>query len=323
MKNTTAKILAPAACLSFFLSAAAMLARLEPFYTGFYSFAWWSYILAAQAFLHLRKGRSLLFESPARFLLLLPLSTAVWLVFEALNFRLSNWHYINIPSDLAARWPGYPIAYSTVLPGIFTTMALLDFAGILRNHRIKPLGNPAGLYRPFIITGLLFLVLPLLWPNFFFPLIWGAFIFLLEPLNHRYGAPSLLRDWQNGSLRNFYLLMLSGALCGLLWEFWNYWAGAKWIYTVPYVGWLKIFEMPLLGFLGFPPFAVECFTMTSAFFLLISKIKAKYPPRAAAALFFAATLLAVISALFVFAGIDRFTIISYRDVTFFTFSPRP
>ena len=36
---------------------------------------------------------------------------------------------------------------------------------------------------------------------------------------------------------------------------------AKWIYTVPGLSDWKLFEMPVLGFLGFPPFALECFTM--------------------------------------------------------------
>jgi hypothetical protein len=47
----------------------------------------------------------------------------------------------------------------------------------------------------------------------------------------------------------------------VLWEFWNYWAGAKWHYTVPIMENLKIFEMPVPGYLGFPAFALECFTM--------------------------------------------------------------
>ena len=28
-------------------------------------------------------------------------------------------------------------------------------------------------------------------------------------------------------------LLAAGLICGLLWEFWNYWGGAKWIYNVP------------------------------------------------------------------------------------------
>ena len=56
-------------------------------------------------------------------------------------------------------------------------------------------------------------------------------------------------------------LVLSGFLCGMLWEFWNYWSRAKWHYTVPIMEHLKIFEMPVPGYLGFPAFALECFTM--------------------------------------------------------------
>jgi len=46
------------------------------------------------------------------------------------------------------------------------------------------------------------------------------------------------------------------AACGLVWEGLNFWAGAKWVYHVPYWEHVKIFEMPLLGFLGFGPFAI-------------------------------------------------------------------
>jgi hypothetical protein len=56
-------------------------------------------------------------------------------------------------------------------------------------------------------------------------------------------------------------LLTSGALCGVLWEFWNYWALTRWTYSVPYVSHLKVFEMPALGYLGFPPFALECYAM--------------------------------------------------------------
>ncbi len=56
-------------------------------------------------------------------------------------------------------------------------------------------------------------------------------------------------------------LLLSGLLCGLLWEFWNYWSRTKWHYTVPIMEHVRLFEMPLPGYLGFPAFAVECFAM--------------------------------------------------------------
>ena len=84
---------------------------------------------------------------------------------------------------------------------------------------------------------------------------------MLEPINYRWGGKSILRDWEKGSLRKFYLLLTAGCICGFLWEFWNFWATTKWIYTVPFFEELKLFEMPVLGFFGFPPFAVECYVI--------------------------------------------------------------
>ena len=86
--------------------------------------------------------------------------------------------------------------------------------------------------------------------------VWLGFIFLLDPINARLGGDSLMADRPR-----IYALLASGLLCGVLWELWNYWAGAKWHYTVPILENWKIFEMPLPGYLGFPPFALECFTM--------------------------------------------------------------
>jgi len=145
-KRTLAHFLMPAACLVFGISTLAMLSGFEPFYSSYYSLAWWSYIIFIESFLYCRGARSLLFENPGKFLLLLPLSTTVWLVFEALNFRLSDWHYLNMPSDTVVRWTGYLVAYSTVLPGIFSTTALLEFTGVLKNSKAPPISDPQVLH---------------------------------------------------------------------------------------------------------------------------------------------------------------------------------
>jgi hypothetical protein len=320
-KRILAFLLMIAACMLFAASTLAMLYGFEPFYSSYYSFAWWSYIIFVESFLYRRGGRSLLYENSRKFLLLLPLSATIWLLFEALNFRLLDWHYINIPSNTLVRWTGYPSAYSTVLPGIFSTKALLEFLGIAGNLRTAPLSDPRRLYKPFTFAGILFVILPLAWPEYFFPLIWLAFVFLLEPVNHKAGTLSLLRDLEKGVPGNLILLLLSGAFCGLLWETWNFWAGAKWVYSLPHLGFLKIFEMPLLGFLGFPPFAVECYTMTASFFLLISKIGEKHPTVRALGIYTAVAALMLLFDLLVLTGIDRFTVMSFQN--FIPFGPRP
>jgi hypothetical protein len=88
-----------------------------------------------------------------------------------------------------------------------------------------------------------------------------GFIFLLDPINARHGAESLRGDLRARHPWRLVNLMIAGLVCGLVWEFWNYWANTKWVYTVPVPPDVKLFEMPLLGYLGFPAFAVECFVM--------------------------------------------------------------
>jgi hypothetical protein len=91
-------------------------------------------------------------------------------------------------------------------------------------------------------------------------------------VNYRLGAPSLLKEWERGSLRKTALLMTSGLLCGIFWEFWNFWATTKWVYTVPFLNEFKLFEMTAPGFLGFIPFALECYVMTACIYLFRKNI---------------------------------------------------
>lgn len=105
-------------------------------------------------------------------------------------------------------------------------------------------------------------------------LLWVGLIYLLDPINHRLGGPSILADWLAGRWGRTAALMAGGAVCGLLWELWNYWALSKWTYDLPFLGsWQQVryFEMPLAGFAGFLPFAVECWVMLN---VIISALNA-------------------------------------------------
>ena len=242
-------------------SQTALILQLDSVTTHFYSFIWWPYILLVDGLIYYRRGSSLIMNRTREFFLLIPWSVVIWVTFEAFNLVLQNWYYIGVPKEIFFRWPGYFVAYGTVLPAIFETRELLDTWQVFGKGRVKPVQVTASWYLGFVILGLTMLLLPLIWPLYAFPLVWGSFVFLLEPWNHQRGRPSLLRDLERGTLINFYRLLLAGLICGGLWEFWNFWARAKWIYTVPWVGEVKVFEMPILGFLGFPPFAVECYVM--------------------------------------------------------------
>jgi hypothetical protein len=90
----------------------------------------------------------------------------------------------------------------------------------------------------------------------------------------------------------------------VLWEFWNYWSGAKWVYAIPFFNFWKVFEMPLLGYLGFMPFALQCYL----FWQLLRLVRKAYAGRGWRISLVTASLAAMYCAL-VFYGIDHFTVI--------------
>jgi len=228
---------------------------------GFYG-VWWLYIWVVDSFIHLRTGSSLLTRYRREFVLLLPWSVCFWLIFELYNTELNNWKYVQVPEFVVFRWIGYILAFATVLPALFETFQLLDIYGLFKNSHTRPIPKSTRWYGPFVIFGITTLVVPLVWPRIFFPLIWIGFIFLLEPINHRLGCVSLMRQWEQGSLRTLSLLLVTGFVIGFLWEFWNHWSISKWAYTFGPIAFpWKLFEMPIEGYIGFPPFVVTCYVM--------------------------------------------------------------
>ena len=226
---------------------------------------WTGYILFADNLVFRLRGRSLMRSRPREFLMMLPLSVGFWLIFEVYNFRLQNWFYIGLPNSMFARDFGFFWSFATILPGIFETTELLEGLGVFRQRDSRPFRLSEQWQLLAVVVGLAFLVIPPLLPlplaAYTFGFVWLGFILFLDPLNYRWGAESLLAQWERGNWQRTWTLLLAGLICGILWEFWNYWAIGKWIYAVPILAGIKLFEMPLVGFLGFPPFALECYIM--------------------------------------------------------------
>ena len=243
-----------------------MFRGVEPVATYFTPIAWTAYILLADAAVVAVKGSSRLTAAggPGEFALTALLSVPLWLIFEAYNLRLENWTYVGLPENWLARWFGYGWSFATITPGIFVTADLVESFGWFTKPARRVEFSPA--VRGNLVTaGALMLALPLLLPKnigaHLFALVWLGFIFLVDPVNFRLGLPSLVGDLAAGRRARLYSLLVSGWVCGWLWEFWNYWAAAKWLYIFPMFQQWKIFEMPAPGYLGFLPFALECFAM--------------------------------------------------------------
>jgi hypothetical protein len=253
--------------LLLILSEYCLIHRIEPFFTWFYCFAWWSYILLADNLLLKLRGRSLLTNRRREFWRMLPLSIFIWLIFEAYNFAIHNWSYTIAPLEIWQRWLGYALSFATVLPGIFITSDLVEtiFGGFPKPAASEceiiqqiPFSKPSP---AFMAIGLALTIAPLIWPRYFFPAVWLGPIFLLDPLLEKSGIQGLSLNILSGNRKRIWSLLIGGLICGLMWEFWNFWAGSKWHYTVPFFGNWKLFEMPVAGFLGFPPFALECWIL--------------------------------------------------------------
>ncbi len=263
--------------------------HVEPVPTYFTPIAWTAYILLADAAVLAIRGHSRLHDHPGEFIQTALLSVPLWLIFEAYNLRLANWTYVGVPLNGFELVFGYAWAFATITPGIFETADLIESFGRLKPSR--PFQFLAAVEMGFMVFGLACLLAPLVIPKhiaaYLFGLVWVGFVFLLDPINKRLGLPSLLGDFAVGRTSRFWSLLLSGWVCGWLWEFWNYWASAKWHYIFPIMQSSKIFEMPAVGYLGFLPFALECFAMYVTASWIVGRFRiartAQVPPREQAA----------------------------------------
>ncbi len=257
-----------AGVLLMVVSEAATLARIEPFYSWNTPIAWTGFIVFADSLVYRKRGRSWIRSAPREFTFLALVSIPLWLIFEFYNLYIDNWYYVGLPENTALRLFGYAWSFATIWPAIFEAADLIDVwrgapRATIESRHVRPaIGDEWKVAALALSLGTAMLMWPLLWPSRYLAApVWLGFIFLLEPINVRLGGESLYGDAGTGEWARPINLMLSGLLCGILWEFWNYWAGAKWHYTVPIMEDLKIFEMPVPGYLGFPAFALECFTM--------------------------------------------------------------
>lgn len=187
-------------------------------------------------------------------------SVPVWWWFEAVNARVDNWEYLLTHPYNDVEYAVFAsVAFSTVVPALDATSRLL--VGRLSLGRMSgPDSGPAatlanGLPRVEAATGLVATGLVFALPDMFFPLVWVGPFLLLDAAVGFVGGQSLVAQATAGRWRTLVAIALAGLFCGALWELWNFWAAPKWVYDIPYLGYAKIFEMPILGYLGYVPFA--------------------------------------------------------------------
>lgn len=224
---------------------------------------WLGYCLTVDALVLRRKGASLLTRSPRAYVGLFIISAPSWWLFELLNWRTQNWYYdgrqyfSNLEYAVLAS-----LSFSTVMPAVFGTAELVSTFDWLKRLRSGPRVAPTrATLLGVSIAGWLTLALLLRWPLYFFPFLWLSVYFILEPINVWRGNRSVARYTAEGDWRPVLALWVGCLICGFFWEMWNFFSYPKWIYQVPFVDFLHIFEMPLLGYGGYLPFALELFAL--------------------------------------------------------------
>lgn len=240
--------------------------KLGPFASWYFPIVWLGYILVLDALAYKLRKHSLLSNKPYTLIGMALISSLFWFVFELINLSIQNWSYQGL-DGLTTQGANLTdlfglLSFATVLPAFFETVELIRTIHLFDKKKLKKHHSISKTFLyAMMVLGILCFLLPFVLPSFTFPLVWLSFFFILDPINYLHKQPSIIGHLKDRQLVIPLSLLLAGIIMGFFWEFWNYWALPKWTYTVPFVGFFKIFEMPILGYFGYFPFAFELYSM--------------------------------------------------------------
>ncbi len=228
-----------------------------------------------------------------RQLALMALSAPLWWWFELVNETVQNWHYHGVVAyDDNAYLLFATLAFSTVAPALDAAWTAALHWWPERPTTVSqvpvrlpsPAGRGAGgegaapaahsthgaspeLPRTaslaLIATGLFWQAAVFLWPTYAYSFTWTAPFLVFDGLASITGGVSLVACLWRRQWRLPLAIAAGGLACGFCWEFWNFWAMPKWTYTVPHLQFLQVFEMPLLGYGGYVPFAWSAYQVVA------------------------------------------------------------
>jgi hypothetical protein len=229
------------------------LAGIDPFRGYWFNLVWTGFILAADAVVWARAGHSLIHGGGWRLVAMFALSAPFWWAFEIANWRLENWRYVgtSVYGD-QAHVVLKTISFLFVLPALAESRDLLR--SFVRFPHPPAIPLPSRAATALVVLGLACVPLLYLFPDQTFPLVWLAPLAVLDAVAELRGRPSIIGLVRKGRAGPVLLLATAGLGTGILWEMWNWGAVPFWQYRIPYVGFLPVFEMPILGYLGYLPF---------------------------------------------------------------------
>ena len=224
---------------------------------------WLGYCLLIDGLVFLRKGTSLIHRGVKKYFVLFIISAPVWWLFELLNSRTLNWIYLARDQFSNLEYFTYAtLDFSTVIPAVLGTAELVStFSWIKGIGQIKIFRSNQITVSILFVLGWIMLGLMLIWPDKLYVFMWISVFFIIDPLNYWMGNRTLIEYSGRKDWRPMIALAVGCLICGFFWEMWNFVAYPKWIYDVPGLNFLHVFEMPLAGYLGYIPFSFELFAI--------------------------------------------------------------
>lgn len=235
---------------------------------------WLGYVLTINGISEYFYHNSLIRRMGWWFLVLFGLSIPMWWFFEYINLFLQNWYYLvpELMNPTEIFWLKN-ISFSTVIPAVFSTAFLfLQFVHWKkREANVDSMAVAPSKLVLAAVVGLTLFPLMALYPREFFPFLWVAPLLIIDPINYRFGFPSLISTLKKKDMKLIFAFAFGTLFTGFFWEMWNFYSFPKWEYSIPYVDFFRIFEMPILGYLGYLPFGFAVFSFVSLVLSLIER----------------------------------------------------
>jgi len=238
---------------------------------------WWGFILVMDGLVyHRNAGRSLFANATTELIAMGVLSISGWLIFEYFNFFIRlNWYYPLAGLITHDKFLVYAVLGSSAfIPMAFEWYQFLcTFPGLATRYRFGPkLAWSKNLRLGIGIVALVGLFLSAWFPDGLFFVVWLAPLIVLAIALGMLGiwTPFVSikerGDWSFLLVFGPTFLFQGFFLEGFNWLSVQHGADGQvhgfnpgyWTYIIPYVNQVHVFEMPLLGYLGYLPFSIYC-----------------------------------------------------------------
>jgi hypothetical protein len=251
---------------------------------------WWGFILMLDGLVYYRTGgNSLIHNEPTEIIAMGVVSISGWLIFEYFNFFINlNWYYPNAHLKGHDEFLLYAVfGSSAFIPMTFEWYFLLRSFNFFNSHYRH--GPKLNINKKILLAVLIISIIGMYLAPKHSDLLF--FILWLGPLVILSIVLEILGIWtpfnaikQRGDWTSLLVFAPTFLFQGFLLECWNYLSAghnnnqpqtnnpAYWVYCIPYVSNYHVFEMPILGYLGYIPFSVYCWIwwITTTYLMNIS-----------------------------------------------------